>query len=807
MLPPKHWLIASFTLISVFPTGFRPDAVVCVAEDPTSDSTAPDLAQFYGFTGVELFKLNERASNLQHGDFNSDGLTDLLVVDNRASCLRLLIQRTEPAAVTQRDGKQVNDLKSDWRFDIRQVSVDKQVAGLSVADLNSDGRVDVAYVGIPDRLIIRYQPEDAKAEWSDKWSVRLPKLRPASWMIATGDLNGDGRTDVAVLGEEATYIIRQKEDGTPASPEALINTSQQLSLIQIADLNGDGRNDLCYMANEGSNRGLCARMQTADGRLGPEIIFDLRQPRSVTLADVDQQPGREIITVESRTGRIFVSAVQPPEPDAESVATRLLQFGVGPSSGSRPRAWDVGDIDGDALNDVVFADPEQAQVLVYRQNGIDGLGTAEIFPALLGINDICVADFDADGADDLMMISEKEAILAISRFKDGRLSFPEPVMKQPEGEEFSAIAAVPSPDGTQLVVCTTRGSGRSAKALLYRVRQDENNEWKPQDETPIELPPVIGSRGLNIVAMNVDGDDRGDVLIVPNGSSSTATVQVLIQSDDGGFTTAANQSNLDLGISSAAGMFANGQQLLVARDSFARLLTFGDKGWQVDDQFNAGESSARLNGVAALDIDGKPGDEIVLVDSGVKKLRILRKEGELFRPWKEVELGSLRFSGATVADLNGDQRADLLLAGATHFSVLYAGVSNSELREVASFEIDRDNAYPSDVIVGDINGDSQIDLSVIDTSIDGIQILRFDGKTGIAEATHFRVFEEKRLVSESSARGTEPREGLAVDVTGDGRNDLVLLCHDRLILYPQDPGASEDAATAEPPADPADESK
>lgn len=79
-------------------------------------------------------------------------------------------------------------------------------------------------------------------------------------------------------------------------------------------------------------------------------------------------------------------------------------------------------------------------------------------------------------------------------------------------------------------------------------------------------------------------------------------------------------------------------------------------------------------------------------------------------------------------------------------------------------------------------------MSVIDTSIDGVEILNLDAEKGIREATHFRVFEEKRLVSADKDRGTEPREGIVVDVTADGRQDLILLCHDRLILYPQDSG-------------------
>ena len=33
---------------------------------------------------------------------------------------------------------------------------------------------------------------------------------------------------------------------------------------------------------------------------------------------------------------------------------------------------------------------------------------------------------------------------------------------------------------------------------------------------------------------------------------------------------------------------------------------------------------------------------------------------------------------------------------------------------------------------------------------------------------------------------TEPREAVVADVTGDGKNDLIVLVHDRILVYPQE---------------------
>jgi hypothetical protein len=550
------------------------------------------------------------------------------------------------------------------------------------------------------------------------------------------------------------------------------------------------------MANEGTTRGLCARLQTNDGRPGPEICFGLQQPRSVTLANVDQQPGHEVITVESRTGRIVVSALQPSAASPESLPSRLLQYGIGAAGATRERAIAAADIDGDSLSDVVVSDPDQAQILLYRQNGIDGLGMAEVFPGLLGVTDLAVADVDSDSKQDIVLLSGKEGVVALSRFAEGRITFPESIFKKPEGAELAAVTIIENGGKPQIVLALTMGTGNSMKLEFQRLTRAESGEWvRAESDKKIELTGAVGARGVRLVKMDVNQDGRTDILSVPSGTSK-AGVQVLLQMEDGSLEVAKQKSQLDLGVSASGRTFVSKDRLLVARDSFARAMSFGANGWKVEDQFNAGETSASLEGVALLNLDGAEGDEIVLVDTGVRKLRVLRKQEGVYRPWKEVELGGLQFTSTIVADLNGDKLDDLLLVGAQHFSVLYTGRSDSELKEIASFESDRDDSYPADVIAGDINGDGKVDLSVIDTSIDGLEILNFDATTGIREATHFRVFEEKRLVSSDTDRGTEPREGIVADVTSDGRFDLILLCHDRLILYPQDSGEPPIPTTA-----------
>src|SRR5690606_27125547 len=226
---------------------------------------------------------------------------------------------------------------------------------------------------------------------------------------------------------------------------------------------------------------------------------------------------------------------------------------------------------------------------------------------------------------------------------------------------------------------------------------------------------------------------------------------------------------------------------LVAQDNFARSIRLEEGNrWQVLDQFNPSASGAKIVGAATLDLDGQEGNELVLVDGGLNKVRVLRKEGMQYQVWEQVDLGPFPYIAARVVDLNGDQQEDLLLFGASRFMVLYAGQRPPVLNMVATFESRLDDVFFVDLVAGDINNDQQPDIVLFDTRKQQVEIITRRG-TEFVHAINFRVFEQKGFGRERSD-GMQPREGVIADVTGDQRKDLILLVHDRVIVYPQDAG-------------------
>jgi hypothetical protein len=758
----------------------------------SADPNQASLAQHFGFRRLELFKLNARSSNLLAADLNQDQKTDMILVDNSNSRLDLLQQRrTKPDPIALTDAH-VNTIENDWRFEHRKVSVDKAVATLAVGDFNSDGRKDLAYFGAPDQLVVRLQ--SPRGDWPSGQRFRLPDVQPSQWNLTSGDLNNDQKDDLVVVGKHETYITFQTPDNQLASPIKLLNSSENVGLVQIADVDGDGRNDLCYLNQEDQERALCVRLQGQLG-LGPEIRCDLNRPRGVTLANVDGKPGVEVLAIDAQSGRVRVYQLQRPETKAGELAGQLIQYGFGKQGAGKDRDLATGDLDGDGLTDVVVTDPEASQMLVFRQSKESGLDLGTGFPGLVGASHVRVADLDGDRKAEVIVLSTRETTIGISKLENGRLTFPQSLKLQrdPVAIEVTDL----NQDGKPEIVYIGRErTSSSSKFTLLALTRDDAGNWNPVPfGDKLELALSVKGDPERLVQLDVNADKRPDFLIFQGERSPL----ILVSDGKGSLGELKSEGGLALGKVTPGGLFFGHLDqpiILAAQNNFARSLKVNEQNlWQVVDQYNAAESEARIVGAATIDLDLQPGREIVLVDTGTKRLRVLRKDGAVFRPWREIEIGAFPYKSTHVADLNGDGREDLLVFGSGKFGVLYAGQSDPKLKMLAEYETKLEKVHFNDLAAGDLNNDGRIDIAVIDMMSQYIEILDFSPEAGLRHALHFKVFEAKSL-NENEATGADPREAVIADVTGDGLNDLILLSHDRVLVYPQDDGKPEPAAAS-----------
>ena len=108
-----------------------------------------------------------------------------------------------------------------------------------------------------------------------------------------------------------------------------------------------------------------------------------------------------------------------------------------------------------------------------------------------------------------------------------------------------------------------------------------------------------------------------------------------------------------------------------------------------------------------------------------------------------------------------------------------------ELTELDHYETSIKDGRLNDVVSGDLNNDGRKDLVYLETAKNYVDLVMFEPPHNLVPANRWPVFEERTFRSRRSDLA-EPREALVADVTGDGRNDLIVLVHDRILLYPQE---------------------
>jgi hypothetical protein len=749
----------------------------------------PRLGDFFGFLPLEVYKLDTRISAVLTKDLDGDKTDDIAVSNNARSRIDLLVSRKkegDDGATPAFLRTEVNQIPSDRRMRLVSVPVNKEVVSLQTGDFNGDGKPDLAFYGTPAELVVLFNDGNGRFDNAAAKRVVTGEAVESGTALAVGDLNRDGKDDLALLGQNELILVYQLDKGRLSEPERIPHTAGTPRMLRAVDLDGDGGDDLLIL-DGGTDDPVRVRFSAEGGKLGPEQRFHIETPRAIAFAPVDTRPGSEMLIIENQSGRAKVLTVDDAEEDEPAHRGRLIFFPLPPGN-ERGRSLALGDLDGDGKTDVVVTDPASAQFLVYRQSEKGGLGASRSFPGLVGGKTVKLADLDADGKAEVLVLSEQEKQIGRSVLSEGRLTFPTPLPLS--GEPVALEVADLDGDKTPEILYVSRATAHGNEEYVLRaVKREKSGSFVPfrwgQDDA-VALKGIPGApAAVRVVDANRDG--QPDVLVFNSYGPPT-----LLLGRAGGEPPAAAGGGLGpLAGATPAGLTLtdlNGPALIMAQNTFARSLLLDQSGgWKVKDQYDSLRGSAQIVGASALDTDGDGKKEVVLLDRTSKSLLYLTlKDDGVYRPVGTLSLGAIDFQGMHVADLDGDGRDDLLVAGTDRFGVVLTGRKGQRLRTLASYESNRSEARLADLIVGDLNGDDHPDVVLTDTAEHSVEIVTYAGKSDLNRALTFKVFERKSF--RGGGDPMEPRDLTLGDVDGDGRTDLVLIVHDRVLIYRQDPG-------------------
>lgn len=785
-----------------------------------------ELSSYYGFKEIEIIKLDWGIQDLTVADFNGDGRNDIAVVNNTKAKIELLLQKETVGPGETEVAVDINDIDVNTivpltRFDKQSIAVSEKVHSLVCGDLNSDGLADLAFYGEPKGLYVILQKSESDLpirstkplSWRTKKRYEIEDGLLTSGILACADLDNDGTDDLALAGRDGVYILTQKQRGSLSEPTKYPISTQTLRSIKIGDLNGDKINDLILFTND-IEKPVQVRFGLKTGQLGPQERFFIERPFTFHLHNIDDSTGDEILTVDGRSGRLICYKYSiENEKDAD---WPILFYPLASGEADTTRDLVIGDFDGDALADIIISDPGAAEIIFYKQIPKIGLAEPVRFPAFTDITSLSSADINGDGTTELGILSVKEKVVGLSRFEDDRLSFPKPVdvTGQPVAMELADVdndgnvdcLYISIDDNDVRKLRTIYNLSSKEKRRNEPVKAKDLNSYVPENsdtaESALELKKLASNPdGLKV--LDVDQDGLQDVLIFVNYELPILVRQIqkrqfeIVDSPKALSSLIKDASLRSTAMANVDGR--SGEELLVAQKNFARGLVFTEsQNWNIIDQYNAKSTENQISTVAAFNIYGEcleTGPAILLLDGRKGQLQILKtSDDKTYRVEKELDVG--RWNDALhlkilFAQLTGNHAYSLVLFDSGKFALITPpGDSNitQNLEQLFSYETKiKDGAY-GNLTAGDINGDNRTDIIMVEYRNNHIELLALDSGFKPVPAMRFKIFEEKNYRENKGLPKSrvEPRELKVVDITNDGKKDLVTIIHDRIIIYPQD---------------------
>ena len=744
----------------------------------------------FGFTGPEIYPVDDQISLLHVADLDGDGLNDIIVVNNLRSKINLLYNLTGKTnrAVQPARKLEINELPPDARFRIDSIPVDERIAAMAVADLNGDGRPDIVFYGDAKDLTVLYN--EGTNGWSDPktWHIEDGRMDPNA--LVTGDLNGDGRTGVVLLGDNGSlYFLPQLADHTLGEPEK-IPYSGTPNAVQVTDVNGDGKDDL-LLVDWDSPTPFRFRLQIAGGQLGPEIYFKTQPIRSYCADHLENNSNLFVVTIAQNSGRAEVSQFTRKPAEVLSGAFQRGQFQILPLQktevAQRGELW--ADVNGDGLPDLLVAEPESGQLSVYLQQLDGSLAAPKKFPCLAGVSQIAVADWNGDGRPEIFLLSHDENAVGVTQFdKKGRLPFPTLI---PLDGKPLVMAVGPLKPGAKpaLAVIVDKDGQRS---LVTRMADGKTKTQKLSDS--------FKSNPATLAIQDVNQDGLADlVVLIPYEK-----IKVLIQKRGGDFDEEDVDppgGALDQPWLASADVEGDGKpDLLLPQKNFVRAVVLEqetktpgstnppDWVFRVKDQINGAEADSRIVGATAVANPGKKAGvpSIFLLDAEHKQLTLCERDAAgVWQVVRSVELPVTDFDSLGSVQLGGGDVRSVSFLGQNTAAWLSLAGDVWEFTTLDGYDTPIKNGYLNDVVTGDLTGSGRKDLIFMETAKNYLDLVSFNSKHKLVPGNRWQVFEQHTFRGAANAL-PEPREAAVADVTGDKKNDLIVLVHDRILVYPQE---------------------
>jgi hypothetical protein len=211
-------------------------------------------------------------------------------------------------------------------------------------------------------------------------------------------------------------------------------------------------------------------------------------------------------------------------------------------------------------------------------------------------------------------------------------------------------------------------------------------------------------------------------------------------------------------------------------------------GWafRVKDQINGALSDSRIVGATAVPNGKNATPSIFLFDAEHKQLTLCERDATgVWQVVRNIDLPATDFSSVQTVALGGKDVQSVAFLGQN--TVAWQALAGDvwDFTPLDGYETSIKDGFLNDEISGDLTGSGRKDIVFMETAKNYLDLVSFSAAHKLEPQDRWQVFEQHTFRARENAV-PEPREALIKDVTGDKKNDLIVLVHDRILVYPQE---------------------